>query len=140
MYKVAFICIHNSARSQMAEELLRKYGKNQFKVYSAGIEPGNLNQTVVEILKEEEDIDIRDKKTVSVTELIEQNLGLDYIITVCDETSAERCPVFLGNVKRIHWSFEDPSSLTDNQNKKNKTIVIKDKIKSKILAWVKEIL
>ena len=106
--KVLFVCIHNSARSQMAEELLRKLAGDRFEVESAGIEPGKLNPVVIEVLKEV-GIDITGKKTQAVMDLLKQSKLYSYVITVCDETSAERCPIFPGPAKRLYWGFIDPS-------------------------------
>lgn len=134
---VLFVCIHNSARSQMAEELLRKFGGNIFVVDSAGIEPGKLNPVVVEVLKEE-GIDIAGKATRSVLALLEQKRKYDYVITVCDETSAERCPTFPGSGQRLHWGFPDPSQFQgDFDQKKAQTKVVKEDIKRTVLEWLK---
>src|SRR4029079_16224647 len=104
--RLLFVCIHNSARSQMAEAFLRKYGQGRFESESAGIEPGKMNQVVVTVMKEE-GIDLTDKKTQGVSALIRAGRRYDLVITVCDEASAERCPVFPGEMKRLTWSFED---------------------------------
>ncbi|MDD3374543.1 MAG: arsenate reductase ArsC [Candidatus Omnitrophica bacterium] len=134
--KVLFVCIHNSARSQMAEEILRKLASNRFEVESAGLEPGVINPLVVEVLKEQK-IDISHKKTQSVSSLIESGKKYDYVVTVCDEASAERCPVFPGDAKRLHWGFEDPSKLQGtNQEKMQKISIIRDQIKDKIKQWI----
>ena len=134
--RVLFVCIHNSARSQMAEELLRKFGGDKFEVESAGIEPGNLNPVVVEVLKEE-GIDISSKNTRAVADLIKQNKTYDYVITVCDETSAERCPVFPGKTKRLHWGFPDPSQFQGPFDERfAKTKEVKERIKGTILKWL----
>jgi len=85
---VLFVCVHNSARSQMAEELLRKIAGNKFEAESAGLEPGVLNPYVIEILREE-GIDITRKKTKSAFDLLKAGRRYTYVITVCDETSAE---------------------------------------------------
>ncbi len=123
----------------MAEEFLRKFASDKFEVESAGLEPGTLNPVVVEVLKEE-DIDITGKQTRAMVDLIVENKRYDYVITVCDETSAERCPVFPGHVTRLHWGFEDPSSLGgDLENKLAKTRVIRDQIKERIQEWLKQI-
>ncbi len=111
MIKVLFVCIHNSARSQMAEELLRKKMGDRVFVQSAGLEPGTLNPYVVEVLQEI-GIDISGKATQSVFELFKKGTRYHYVITVCDETSGERCPIFPGAVKRLHWSLPDPSAFT----------------------------
>lgn len=134
--RVLFVCIHNSARSQMAEAFLRQLAGDRYDVMSAGIEPGKLNPFVVEVLKEE-GIDISLKKTQGVENLIKQQAQFDYVITVCDETNAERCPTFPGNAKRLHWGFEDPSAfIGSNQEKIIRTRVIRDQIKKKIQNWL----
>ncbi len=134
--KVLFVCIHNSARSQMAEELLRKLAGDRFEVESAGIEPGKLNPIVIEVLKEI-GIDISDKKTQAVFDKLQQGKLYNYVITVCDETSAERCPIFPGVAKRIHWSFTDPSKFEgSNEEKLAKTRAVREEIKTKIEQWL----
>ena len=98
---VLFVCIHNAGRSQMAEELLRKLAGERFEPESAGLEPGKLNPVVVEALKED-GIDISAKQTKAVFDLFKTGKKYDYVITVCDETSAEKCPVFPGVSQRWH--------------------------------------
>ncbi|MCB9757012.1 MAG: arsenate reductase ArsC [Candidatus Omnitrophica bacterium] len=134
--KVLFVCIHNSARSQMAEELLRKLAGDRFEVESAGIEPGKLNPVVVEVLKEE-GIDISGKKTQAVMDLLKQGKLYSYVITVCDETSAERCPIFPGIAKRLHWGFTDPSKFEGTWEEKiAKTRAVREEIRRKIEGWL----
>ncbi|MDD5195263.1 MAG: arsenate reductase ArsC [Candidatus Omnitrophica bacterium] len=138
--KVLFVCVHNSARSQMAEAFLKKYGGDRFEVESAGLEPGKLNPIVVDVMKEI-DIDISKNKTKSVFDFYKQGKRYDYVITVCDESQAGRCPVFPGTatMKRMHWSFEDPSSFQGTLGEKlKKNRKIRDQIKSKIKKWVNE--
>src|SRR5215472_14226792 len=106
--KVLFVCIHNSARSQMAEAFLNQICCNDFEAHSAGLEPGKLNPVVVEAMNEI-GLDISRNKTKSVDEAVKSGQNFPYVITVCDETSAERCPTFHGAGKRLHWSFPDPS-------------------------------
>src|ERR1035437_2211761 len=107
--RVLFICVHNSARSQMAEAFLKKFGGDRFEVESAGIEPGTLNPIVVQVMQAI-GIDISHNKTTGVEELLRAGKTYHYIITVCDAASAERCPIFPGVSTRLHWGFEDPSS------------------------------
>src|ERR1022692_467871 len=109
--KVLFVCIHNSARSQMAEAFLNQLGGEKFQAESAGLEPGVLNPLVVESMKEA-GIDISENRTKDVFEFFKQGKIFSYVITVCDEASAEKCPVFPGMAKSLHWSFSDPSSFT----------------------------
>jgi arsenate reductase len=134
--KVLFVCIHNSARSQMAEALLKKIGGARFDVESAGLEPGQLNPLAVAAMKDV-GLDISLNKTKRVFDFIKQGKPFHYVITVCDETSAERCPVFPGVTKRIHWSFLDPSSFEgDQQEKLKKTIDVRNQIEKRIKDFV----
>lgn len=136
MIKVLFVCIHNSARSQMAEELLRKYGGENFSVQSAGLEPGIVNPLAVEILKEE-GIDIKGKQTQSVFDLFKNGKLFHYVITVCDEGNSERCPIFPGQTSRIHWSFKDPSQFMGTfEENLAQTREVKEEIKEAVLAFI----
>ena len=111
MPKVLFICTHNSARSQMAEAYLKKFGGDRFEVESAGLEAGKLNPYVVRALAEE-GIDIAGKKTQGVSDLLEQGRTYDFVVAVCSKEAADRCPVFPGRAKRLVWSYPDPSTFT----------------------------
>jgi arsenate reductase len=136
--RVLFVCIHNSGRSQMAEALLKSLGGEQFEPESAGFEPGQLNPIVVEALKEI-GIDISMNKTKSVFDLYKQGRMYQYVVTVCDESKAERCPIFPGLVReRMHWSFEDPSGFQGSHEERlAKTRVVRDQIKAKIADFIK---
>lgn len=135
-HRVLFVCVHNSARSQMAEELLRKMAGDRFEVESAGLEPGTLNPYAVAALREE-GIDISGKETVSAFELLKQGRYYTYVITVCDETSAETCPIFPGCRERFHWSFPDPSKFTGTDEEIMRQVrAVRDRIKDKIAEWV----
>lgn len=135
-HRVLFVCVHNSARSQMAEELLRRAAGDRYEAESAGLEPGTLNPYAVAALKEE-GIDITGKKTVSAFELMKQGRYYTYVITVCDETSAETCPIFPGCRERFHWSFPDPSKFTGTDEEIMERVrEVRDAIKDKITAWV----
>jgi arsenate reductase len=137
--KVLFICIHNSARSQMAEAWLNHLCGDAFEAESAGLEPGTLNPLVVEAMREV-GIDISHKKTQGVFDVFKSGRLFSYAITVCDEASAERCPIFPGITKRLHWGFPDPSTLTGTKEEKLAQIrPIRDAIKKKIESWCAEI-
>ena len=136
MQKVLFVCIHNSARSQMAEAFLNKIGDGKFTAESAGIEPGSLNPIVIEAMLEA-GLDISHNTCDSVERFIPRSEEFDYVITVCDETSAERCPTFPGATTRLHWGFPDPSGLQGTKEEKlNRTREIRDLIKAKIDQWI----
>lgn len=115
MTKVLFLCVHNSARSQMAEAFLKKHGGSRFEVESAGIEPGNLNPFVVRAMAEV-GIDISGNATKSVFDLRKAGRRYDVVVTVCSKDAAERCPIFPGQVKRYHWPFPDPSTFLGNDD------------------------
>jgi len=136
--KVLFVCVHNTARSQMAEAFLKKYGGNYFDAESAGLEPGKLNPLAVDAMKEV-GIDISQNKTKSAFDLWKVGRLYSYVITVCDESSAEQCPLFPGTVKRLHWSFPDPAGFTgSDEEKMAKVRELRDQIKQKILAFISE--
>lgn len=136
MKKVLFVCIHNSARSQIAEALLRKYGGGLFTVESAGYEPAEVNPLAVEALKDEE-IDISLNSSDSVFDFFRMGKQYNYVITVCDEEHKQKCPIFPGLTFRIHWDFEDPSSFTgEYETKVAKTKEIKEEIKKEVLNFI----
>ena len=133
--KVLFICIHNSARSQMAEAFLNQMCANQFEAQSAGIDPGKLNPVVVEAMAEI-GIDISGNKTKTVQQMIDSGQKFSLVITVCDETSAERCPVIPGAATRLHWGFPDPSGFQGTPAEKLAfTRNVRDSIQQKIESW-----
>ena len=136
--KVLFVCVHNSARSQMAEALLNKLGGDHFHAESAGLEPGALNPSAVAVMREIE-IDISQNKTKSVFDFFKKGMLYSHVITVCDDTSAERCPIFPGITKMHHWSFPDPWQLKGTQAEKiTQARIIRDKIRAKILEFIEE--
>jgi len=130
--KVLFICVHNSARSQMAEALLRQAAGNRFEVESAGLEPGKLNPLAVDVMREM-GINIAQNKTKSVFDFYKQGKKYDYVVTVCDESQSKQCPVFPGRHKKLHWSLEDPASFQGSlEERLDKTRRVRDQIKQKI--------
>ena len=140
MKNILFVCIHNSARSQMAEAFLNSLGFENVKAESAGLEEGKLNPVAVEAMKEV-GIDISGNKTKTVYGFIKEGKHFHYIITVCDATSGERCPIFPGNpYKRLHWSFDDPSSFEGTlEQKLERTRVVRDQIKARIEEFAGEL-
>jgi arsenate reductase len=105
--RVLILCTGNSARSQMAEGLLRHDGGQAFDVYSAGTKPSHVRPEAIEAMREV-GIDISGHRSKSVEEFAGQEF--DYVVTVCDNAK-ESCPVFPGKTERIHWSFEDPAAV-----------------------------
>jgi len=138
--KVLFVCIHNSARSQMAQSYLEKFGKGHVSVESAGLEPGKLNPIVVEVMKED-NIDISKNETKSVFEFFRAGKSYDYVIAVCDKSAQDKCPVFPGKSVKLHWPFPDPSVFSGSYEEKLKqTREVRDMIKTQIQQWIKEII
>jgi arsenate reductase len=104
--RVLILCTGNSARSQMAEGLLRHDGGERFAAFSAGTKPSHVRTEAIAAMREL-GIDISHHRSKSVDEMIEQQF--DYVITVCDN-ARESCPVFPQQTERLHWSFEDPAT------------------------------
>ncbi len=127
--KVLFLCTHNSARSQMAEGLLRHLAGDRFEVHSAGTEATSVRPEAVRVMAEiGADISGQESKT------LERYLGesFEYVITVCDDAN-EACPVFPGARNRLHWSFEDPSQATgDDEERLEVFQKVRDRIRSRI--------
>lgn len=105
--RVLILCTGNSARSQMAEGLLRAEGGVRFEVFSAGTRPSSVRPEAVEAMREV-GIDISHQRSKSVDEFVGREF--EYIITVCDN-ARESCPVFPGKAVRVHWSFDDPAAV-----------------------------
>lgn len=133
--RIIVLCTHNSARSQMAEALLRSYGNGRFTVVSAGTEATRVNPLAVQAMQEI-GVDISGARSKHLDEFIEQEF--DYVITVCDN-AAETCPLFPGNAERIHWSFPDPSSATGSDEERLDVFrTVRDDISEQIHKWVNE--
>jgi len=136
--KVLFICVHNSARSQMAEAFLNDICGDHFEAHSAGLEPGTLNPMAVEAMREI-GIDISQNQTQAVFDVFKSGELFAYVITVCDETSAESCPIFPGVTTRLHWSFPDPAALEGTREERLAgTREIRDQIRERIEMWCDE--
>jgi arsenate reductase len=112
--KVLFLCTGNSARSQMAEGYLRHMAGDRYEAISAGTEPKELNPLAVEAM-EEVGIDISHHKSKDVKALLDQHIP--YIVTVCD-SAKERCPIFPGSLKFMHWGLQDPAAAQGSHGEK----------------------
>ena len=135
MKKILLVCIHNSARSQMAAAFVNHHFPSAFEAKSAGLEPGTLNPLAVETMGEI-GIDLSHAETRGVNEILDSGESFSHVITVCDETNGERCPVFPGAGERLHWSFPDPSALTGTLDEKRHAIRrIRDAIGRRIREW-----
>ena len=137
--KALFICVHNSARSQMAAAFTNVYGKGRITADSAGLEPGQLNPYVVKVMKEK-GIDISRNQPKSVMDVYNTGRSFDIVITVCDPEAGQKCPVFPGEVQRLHWTFADPSAINGEESViLEKTRTIRDGVEEKVKQWIKEI-
>ncbi len=135
--RVLFVCVHNAARSRLAEALLRQLGGPHFEVASAGYEPRGANPLVIEALGA---IGLKVQAPgpqPSVFELFKAGRHFHYVIGVCDEEHGQRCPLFPGVTQRISWSFPDPSTFTGSHEEKLARIAeLRDAIRERIAAWL----
>jgi arsenate reductase (thioredoxin) len=131
--RVLFLCTHNSARSQMAEGLLRHMAGDRFEVSSAGTERTRVQPLAIEAMKES-GIDITGHRSKTVDELAGESF--DYVITVCDRAN-ESCPIFPGTSERIHWSFEDPTAVTGTDEQKLRAFrTVRDAIQQRLRMFL----
>ena len=131
--RVLILCTGNSARSQMAEGLLRHDGGNRFEVESAGTKPGHVRPEAIAAMREV-GIDLSEHRSKSVDEFLGQEF--DYVITVCDNAK-ESCPVFPGRVRRVHWSFEDPAAAMGDETAKLSVFRrVRDEIREKLREFI----
>ena len=134
--RVLFLCTGNSARSQMAEALLRKHGGQFFEVYSAGTHPKGIHPLTLQVMQEA-GIDMSQHYSKALTEYMGK-LHFGYLITVCDRAE-QSCPIFPGMGQRLHWPFEDPAAFQGlPEAALQKFRQVRDQIEAKILAWLDE--
>jgi arsenate reductase len=136
--KVLFLCTGNSARSQIAEGLLRALAGEQFEVFSAGTEPKGRILHEVEEVTREVGIDISDQWSKSVMEYLGK-VNFGYVITVCADAE-ENCPaVFLNMGTHEHWPFDDPAKFTgDDETRLTSTRRVRDQIEDRLRLWLKQ--
>ena len=133
-----FVCVHNSARSQMAQALLNMLAGDRFVAESAGLEAGTLNTLAVEAMAEI-GIDISKNTTRRAFDVYKSGKRFHYVITVCDAANAQKCPIFPNTLQYLNWSFPDPAQLRGTHEEKMKEVrKIRDSIKEKLKAWISE--
>lgn len=131
--QVLILCTGNSARSQMAEGLLREMAADNFEVFSAGVAPTHVRSEAIEVMREM-GIDISAHRSKSVDEFLGQEF--DYVITVCDNAN-EQCPTFPGKTQRLHWSFADPAAVEGDDNVRlNSFRSARDKIAAQLRLFI----
>ena len=133
--KVMFLCSGNSARSQMAEGWLRHLAGDRFDVVSAGTEPSGVNPLAVAVMHER-GVDISGHTAKAVGTFLGESFA--YLITVCDN-AREKCPIFPGAVKRIHWPLDDPAAAVGSDAERKAVFRrVRDEIEARIHAWLQE--
>ena len=133
MTRVLILCTGNSARSQMAEGLLRHESHGRIEVHSAGTQPSAVRPEAIAVMQEL-GVDISGHRSKSVNEFLHQ--PFDTVITVCDR-AAEACPVFPGQAVRLHWPFEDPASVEGSEGTRLAAFrQVRDQIRERIKLWL----
>ena len=134
-HKVLFLCTGNSARSQMAEGLLRHLAGDQMDVFSAGAKPSTVNPLAIRVMQAR-GLDISHHRSKHLDEFRSQ--PFDYVITVCDN-AAESCPVFPGPAQRIHWGFPDPAAVQGSEAERLQVFgKVRDAIEARLREWLAE--
>ena len=132
IHRILFICVHNSARSQMAEAFLNAGAKGQFEAESAGVIPASLQSLVIEVMKEI-GIDISRQRSKNLADLTGTGRRFDTVITVCDESRLASCPAFPGVKNRIHWDIPDPAAVAGSSEERLTAIrLIRDEIRERV--------
>ncbi len=132
--KAIFLCTGNTARSQMAEAFLRKHAGNLFEIFSAGLEPSEINPLTRKVMAEI-GLDLSGQYSKGLEQFLDKE-DFDYVITVCGNADA-RCPFFPGTVVRMHWPFDDPASAEGTDEEKlGKFREIRNQIEQKIESWL----
>ena len=135
--KVLFLCTGNSARSQMAEAFLRKYGGDEFEAYSAGLEPKGINPYTERVM-EEVGVGLSGQYSKDIREYMGK-VHFAYVITLCDNAEANCPTTFPGISQRLHWSFEDPVAFVGSEDEKlAKFREVRDRIEQRIKEWLEE--
>ncbi len=137
--KVLMVCVHNSARSQMAAAWLNHLYGDRVQAESAGLAPGVLNPLTVQVMKEI-GIDISGARPRDVFEVLRTGHPFSHVVMVCDETSAEKCPPFPGVQDVLHWDLPDPAAPEQDESKQiEKFRKIRDELRRRIDIWMRQL-
>jgi len=137
--RVLFICVHNSGRSQMAAAFLNALAGDRFQAESAGFNPTRINPLVIKAMHEV-GMDLSKNQTRSVFKLYQEGKLFDYVITVCEESSENQCPVFPGVARRLNWPFDNPEAFEGTHEEKLKQVRrVRNEIRARIEKWVREL-
>ncbi|ADD68301.1 Protein-tyrosine phosphatase, low molecular weight [Denitrovibrio acetiphilus DSM 12809] len=136
--KILFVCVHNSARSQMAEAFLNKYAEGKYIAESAGLKECSVNQYAIKAM-DEIGIDISLNSSNLVFDYFKQGRLYHYVVKVCDPKSSERCPVFPNIIASYNWDIKDPSLTTGTEEEILQTVrQIRDSLEKNVINWLKE--
>ncbi len=136
--RVLFICVHNSGRSQMAEAFLKNLAGDRFQVESAGFQPTTIHPLVVEAMGEV-GLDLSKNQTQSVFKLYQEGRLFNYVITVCQKSAENECPLFPGVTRRLNWPFDNPEAFEGTHEQKLAQVRrVRNEIRARIEEWVRE--
>ena len=141
IYNVLFLCTGNSARSILAESILRKDGDSRFHAFSAGSQPkGEVNPIALRVLSSL-DYPTGGLRSKSWQEFATPDAPvMDFVFTVCDSAAGESCPLWMGEVEKIHWGLPDPSRVEGDQEAvRSAFLAVIDRIENKVDEWLREI-
>ena len=137
--RVLFVCVHNTARSQMAEAFLNSMCQGTLLAKSAGVTAGELNPLAIEVMREV-GIDISRNATKEVFTFFRSGERFDYVIGLCDEVHGERCPILPSVSKRIDWNFEDPAAVEGSRDQCLAVMrTVRDQIRARIEQWCTQV-
>ena len=140
MKNILFVCTGNSARSIIAESIINNEYSNKFKAYSAGSNPtGKINEDVKRFLEKNKNYDLFEYRSKNFEDFLNNNIKMDYVVTVCNNANNEVCPIWPDKNQIIHWDIEDPVSKLLNSNENEKNILINNtfnQINKNIINWI----
>ncbi len=140
MKNILFVCTGNSARSIIAESIINNEYSNKFKAYSAGSNPtGKINDDIKRFLEKNKNYDLFEYRSKNFEDFLNNNIKMDYVVTVCNNANNEVCPIWPDKNQIIHWDIEDPVSKLSNSNENEKNIIINNtfnKINKNIVDWI----
>ena len=140
MKNILFVCTGNSARSIIAESIINNEYSNKFKAYSAGSNPtGKINEDVKRFLEKNKNYDLFEYRSKNFEDFLNNNIKIDYVVTVCNNANNEVCPIWPDKNQIIHWDIEDPVSKLLNSNENEKNILINNtfnQINKNIIDWI----
>ena len=140
MKNILFVCTGNSARSIIAESIINNEYSNKFKAYSAGSNPtGKINEDVKRFLEKNKNYDLFEYRSKNFEDFLNNNIKMDYVVTVCNNANNEVCPIWPDKNQIIHWDIEDPVSKLSNSNENEKNIIINNTfnhIYRNIIDWI----